>query len=267
MAKNDFSSRFGIELDIAEAQRRFVNRVLDRIMLEHIQKIAEQQPNFTARFLRALPDLLGDRQFEHLDAFGWKRTLTFYLERNFSKTLQAVELLWQLVPHATWDDYLINDIIEAAEVPLGIRWHLGKFYPQGDKLLDEKLVEGPLSWLMQRGLKTVAGPFEKALQCLLAGEKDADRLRHAVTDSCEALEAMAKIVTGEDQRDLSANAHAFLEAIGASAQYGKLLWRFIDLANRFRHAPSVEKPRPPLSYKEAEFFVYLTGAFLRLATS
>jgi hypothetical protein len=66
---------------------------------------------------------------------------------------------------------------------------------------------------------------------------------------------------------LSSNAELFLSKLGVSEEYKKLLRGYIDYANRFRHAPSKTKPRPGIQYKEAESFIYMTGMFLRLASS
>lgn len=83
----------------------------------------------------------------------------------------------------------------------------------------------------------------------------------------KALEAMAKIVTGRPESDLSANRELFIQRLGVSEEYKRLLKEYTDYAHRFRHAPSEKRPRPELSHAETESFVYLTGVFPRLAMS
>ena len=51
----------------------------------------------------------------------------------------------------------------------------------------------------------------------------------------------------------------------ASEDYKVLLRDYIDYANKFRHAESECEPKPQLSEREVESFVYLTGIFIRLA--
>ena len=80
----------------------------------------------------------------------------------------------------------------------------------------------------------------------------------------EALEALAKIVTGRD-KDLSANQQSLISKVNASEHYKTLLKDYIDYANEFRHAASEKTPKPQISEREAESFVYLTGVFIRLA--
>jgi hypothetical protein len=55
------------------------------------------------------------------------------------------------------------------------------------------------------------------------------------------------------------------EQVNASADYKVLLKDYIDYANKFRHAAKEGTPKPALSPKEVESFIYLTGIFIRLA--
>jgi len=80
----------------------------------------------------------------------------------------------------------------------------------------------------------------------------------------EALEALAKIVTGRD-KDLSANAESFLKNLSISEPYKKLPKEYISYANNFRHAAATNAKKPNLSMAEVESFTYLTGVFIRLA--
>jgi hypothetical protein len=55
-------------------------------------------------------------------------------------------------------------------------------------------------------------------------------------------------------------------ALEGMAGYRELIKAYIKYANEyFRHATSEAQPRPQISMREAESFVYLTGVFLRLA--
>lgn len=260
MTKSDFYSRFGIKIDVTEARRRFINRVYNKIFDEHLNERAKQRPDVEEKFLNSLADVFGERT-------AHPRIPDMYVGGNFERVLQAVELLWEIDPHYSYEDRIVSDIIDGSEASVGIRWELGKFYPQGDELLDKKLVADPLDRLRKRGHPTVTAPFEKALRHLLTGEKDPAILADAITDAYEALEAMAKIVTQRHERDLSGNAELFLSRLGVSEEYNRLLGLYLDYANRFRHAPSASRPRPGIRYKEAESFIYMTGVFLRLASS
>ena len=80
----------------------------------------------------------------------------------------------------------------------------------------------------------------------------------------EAVEALAKIVTGRPNKDLSANTEMFISKLKVSNHYKTLLKDYIAYGNEFRHAEDEVMPRPPLSEPEVESFIYLTGLFIRL---
>jgi hypothetical protein len=81
----------------------------------------------------------------------------------------------------------------------------------------------------------------------------------------EALEALAKIITGRTNKDLSANREPFVSKVKASEHYKKLLKEYIAYANEFRHAEREPGARPVPRRAEVESFMYLTGIFIRLA--
>jgi hypothetical protein len=162
---------------------------------------------------------------------------------------------------------LIESVLKESEVDLGIRWRNEKFIKSGAELLDQKLVNDVLHWLRDKTYKDVLTPYEKGLRHFLEAEKRPELLSDAITDIYEALEALAKIITNRPNSDLSANAERFISAVNASEAYKKLLKEYIDYANRFRHAPRPERPRPTPSVHEVESFIYLTGIFIRLAIS
>lgn len=151
-----------------------------------------------------------------------------------------------------------------SEVDLNVRWQKGRFIPAGAELLDEKIVNESLFWLSREGYASVLEPFEKGLEHFLESSRDPKRLSDVVSDMYEALEAMAKIVAGND-KDLSANQQLFINKVNASEGYKKILKEYIAYANKFRHAAKEGTPKPKISAQEAESFMYLTGVFIRLA--
>ena len=265
MSQNDFDERFGLKFDVGEARRRFVNRALNRIFEEHMVEIANRRPSITVDLLHAIHDDFGvDGSLRtYLPFLG---AILDYTQRDFIAVLRAIELLWKIHPHYLWDDSIVNSIIEKAEAPLGITFRLGKFYPVADPVLDDALIVEPLSRLKNAGHQAVSEPLEKALRHLLAGQHDVARLGDAITASYEALEAMARIVTGTTAR-LDDNIREFVSKLGVSIEYQTILKNCASYAHRFRHSPTASRPRPQISYKETESFVYMTALFIRLATT
>jgi hypothetical protein len=265
--KRSFEARFDIEVPLDEAKSLFVNRVHNHIDHLYWQLEEDERPHLLFEVLHALGKRMPRSQVTHLaEEIG----------NDFARTLKAIEAMYWSAAGASgfdlWKDWVesfVRSALAAAETDLGIGWRDGEFIGRGAAVLDEALVDGPLHWLRREGFKAVLDPFEKGLKILLEVhlKDEPQRLFDVVTDMYEALEAMAKIVTGRSELDLSANRELFVQKVAASEEYKRLLKEYVDYAHRFRHAPSDKRPRPQLSYPEAESFVYLTGLFLRLAMS
>jgi len=99
---------------------------------------------------------------------------------------------------------------------------------------------------------------------LLDVQKRPEMLTDTVTDTYEALEAMAKVVTGKD-KDLSGNKELFLSKLGLGSHHKNMLSDYIEYANQYRHAAKPGEKREPPKPAEVEAFVYATGMFIRLA--
>ena len=107
------------------------------------------------------------------------------------------------------------------------------FWRKGAALLDQHLVNDALHWFREAGYDSVLKPFEKGLRHLLESHIQKHVLSDVITDMYEALEALAKIVTGRD-KDLSANQQSFISKVKASDHYKLLLKDYIDYPNDFR---------------------------------
>lgn len=137
---------------------------------------------------------------------------------------------------------------------------------KGAALLDERLVNDPLHWLRENSkYRNVLDPFEKGLKHLMEGKKAPERYSDVITDMYEALEGMAKTVTGRETRDLSGNKEMFISKLKLPDAYRTLLGDYIEFANDYRHALESGQKRATPSEKDTEAFVYLTGLFIRLA--
>jgi hypothetical protein len=252
-----FHERFKIKVDVDEARRRFVNRVHNIIFENFLFEHFEYQQ---VEIERAILTHLGDR------ALGSTRPLPDKIGADFHRNLEAVEGFYGIIQPSSHElDGIIVQLIDTAEVDLGIGWRDGQFVPSGAKILDKQIVNDVLDWLRRPGFENVLGPFEKGLGHLLRARKNPAQLADVVTDMYESLEAMAKIVTARPDKDLSANRELFVHKVEASDEYKPILKDYVEYACRFRHAASGSRPKPKLSAKEVESFVYLTGLFLRLA--
>jgi len=257
-----FTERFNIRVGSEEARKKFVNRALNLVFEEFLYETYDTDDRSSAR--RAIATALGDRYQSHL-------ALDSYIGGDFLRTLQSIEALYSFVPRDLKNDVAqrIEAILSEAETDLGVRWKGDHFEPAGAELLDKGLVDENLNWLRQKGYKSVVDPFEKGLKHLLSATNDSTILSDVITDMYEALEALAKIATGRQDKDLSANYEALIAKINASGDYKTVLKPtlkfYIEYANKFRHAAQHGNQKPTPSREETESFVYFTGIFIRLA--
>jgi len=254
-----FHERFDLGIDVKGAQERFVNRVHNEIYEALLQKNFSH--NDCLELTREMASGIGVRY----NYSGASKVVGY----GFLTNLKAVETLYNSLSSSGYRNdisRLIESFLAGSEFDLGIEWRAGKFFRKGAQLLDEKLLDNSLTWLRQAGpdYDGVLKPFQKGLGHLLESHIKKEHLADVVTDVYEALESLAKIVTGRE-KDLSGNQQAFVAAVKASEEYKQLLRDYIDYANNFRHAERLGKPKPTPTEREVESFVYLTGIFIRLA--
>jgi len=263
-----FHERFDIPVSLDEAKRRFVNRAETLIFSGFIHQRVS---------MRIREDIKREIVAGLGEIYVSQTPLQSYISNDFNQTLKALEefyyavsvstpMIYAAEAHLSMQlDNLIKRLLRDAEVDLGVRWENGCFVKSGAELLDKALVNDVLQWLRDKAYENVLMPYEKGLRHFLEAEKRPEVLSDVITDTYEAVEALAKIVTGRPNTDLSGNAEVFIKAVKASDEYKSILKEYIVYANRFRHSPRPDRPRPSLSVPEVESFIYLTGIFIRLA--
>jgi len=253
-----FHARFNISLDVEDIKKRFINRVHNLIFLPY------SEGNYRRYF--NLPLIYATSMGLRFDSV--RPYLFFYFKDDFYDNLHALEDLLKELENVHAVKFEIEEIIkkllDETEIDLGIEFKHGKFYPVGVKLLDQKLVNENLEWLRTQKYLTVLEPFEKGLNHFLYSKRRPELLSDVITEMYEALEALAKIITGKD-KDLSANRELFLKKLDITASYKEIFKNYISYANQFRHAAGVKTKKPNLKEKEVESFIYLTGFFIRLS--
>lgn len=253
----DFHERFQIQVDINEAKRRFVYRIQNRIFQTLFLKETENNQKWV--ILQSVANELGTQYASNV-------TLESYTGLDFYRVLQALEGFYKAIPSELQlkvDAEIIKTLNES-EIDVDVRWENGRFIRSGAKSLDDKLINESLRWLSEQKHQSVLQPYSKGLEHFLQASKRPELLSDAITDMYEALEALAKIVTGRD-KDLSTNAQLFIKDVSASEAYKNILKEYISYANNFRHAVGGNRTRPNLTINEVESFIYLTGIFIRLA--
>jgi hypothetical protein len=257
-----FFQRFNIEVGIEEARKRFVNRVINKVD-QDLNDL--EQPMVSGHYAEATYNAATKLGAKYSDFHSF----SYYVGHNFDNCLIALEAGYEVFAvkssrEAEKLSRLIQYAISISETDLGIEWRDGVFWPAGAKVLDEALVNENLKWLADKGYQDVLVPFEKGLRHFLEAMQKPERLADTVTDVYEAVEALAKRVTGRD-RDLSENAELFIKKLKLSEYYKKMLKDYIDYANDYRHAAKLGKAKKPLLRNEVEAFIYTSGLYIRLA--
>ncbi len=259
-----FEKRFNIPLPLEDIKQRFMNRIWNGFNQKLNFFMGNPPLSDLLPVLRNVADGLG---VTYRVGAGFK----YYASGEFNHLLDSLELLYAgLLQNHKPLSVTLEKIIEDAmtmtkrEIDLGIEWKDGIFQPSGAKLLDEELVNEPMKWLADPKYKNVLQPFQKGLKHYLEATKDPSKLPDTVTDMYEALEALARIINGND-KNLSANAAQFVDNLGLSEYYAKMLNEYCQYAHQYRHAVRQAKGRTPPKPQEVEAFIYTTGLFIRLA--
>ena len=261
-----FHQRFNIEVELETAKQRFISRLFNLIDEGFLGFTREQC--HLSEYVEAFKYVafkLGIR-------YDGNNTLEYYAGNEFLQVLRTIEALFEAFQFqrnyansADRLDKIIKFAVSQSEIDLGIQWRGGLFYPSGARLMDEELVNEPLRWLADPKYNNVLAPFKKGLTHYLEANKNPEKLADTITDIYEALEAMAKVITGRNNKDLSGNRELFVSKLRLGRQYGKMLIDYIDYANDYRHGTEPSKIRANPSPNEVEAFIYTTGLFIRLA--
>ena len=258
---NKFHERFGIDLGVAEAKRRLVNRVKNALISQVMYGTALRQGVAAAKSLEQhICQKLGERW----TGYG---CLEERIGDNFESCLQSIEALYSHPNHIDQADEIAKSIIEETEIDIGIRWENGRFLPSGSPVLDKALVDDVLGLIKSPASQGINQAFTKGLHHLLNSLKKPELLSDVVADMYEALEALAKIVCDND-KDLSANREALVSKLNLSDHYKQFMKHFIEYANDLhRHAGERGQAKPAPVRREVEAFMYFTGLVIRLALS
>ncbi len=262
----DFYKRFNLELEQGEEQSKFIDRI--RIALDDLDNRIE--PFEAERFhnLHNYPiyskvaSALGKSKEYALKNF-------LPLNVSFLDTLKVIEAVLYVLNNER-EIYEIelklfyNEVKEAinlSALDLGITFVNGKFYPKGAEELDKILIEDNLVWL--KDYLTTKELFENALKHLLN-----KNYKDAITNAHSSLESLTKTFLGSDARlDKKETRASLIQRVGLNEEWGRILHDFSEIANEYssRHAKGNNKvSKNELTYELTEFYIYLTGVFIRL---
>ena len=198
-----FHKRFNVDVEVDEARRRFVERIrtLTWSLLNQLYLTDRHDMN---SLLQAINFHLGERHHPVSRPSEVMQQWDAFVGDSFPKCLNMTEavragLVIQRYSPKTVAEFIkgVTTAVQNSEFDLEISWDGKIFTRKGAELLDEKLVNEPLEWLGDPKYRNVLIPFEKGLKHWMEGQKNPERYGDVITDVYEAIEALAKLVTGK----------------------------------------------------------------------
>ncbi len=136
----------------------------------------------------------------------------------------------------------------------------GVLLKSGAKELDEQLIIANLVWLEK--YPQIKEPFSNSLQHYLQ-----KKYKDSITNSYSALEASVKmLLKTKSGLDNDKTIGLFIARLGLEKEWEAVLTKYCKAAHEFssRHGKIEEGLKDKQLPEKAEFFIYMTGTFLRL---
>lgn len=258
MSVKDFDSRFGITTTQDEEKKRFVNRVSQ--VFDWFNQSDYQKYNV---LFEAVCYHLGENYKEIIRFYSGPIRpttaphLTVLCGNDFIKTLRTIVALYQSLgddPRMQSDiSFVVKDALSLSNLNLGVQWTDGVFFPSGEVVLDNELIEGALQSLIDY-------PNENRDVRIALSNYQAGRLDGVVENCYLAVEGLSRKILNNGKTLLN-NKGELLQLLGFSKYWGNMLSALIDYANELRRHAGDD--RHNLKPSEVEAFLYLTCLFIR----
>lgn len=250
-------NRLGLTSTLDEESRKFVKRI--SVALAELESVAYVNNYNLSKVSRKIALALGE------DIRGY---LNQYLEPDavLADAVYLAQVVIDLLRAEYRDLYDVfwGDVAKAFEysvVNLGYRFERAKFTKTGAEELDQKLLLEPLDWL--RTFPNSGEAFERSLTSLLRNE-----LKDAVTNSYSSFESLAKTILRSDKSlDSDESRRELVKSLELEKEWGQMFYWYCKSAHEFssRHGQREGNgSEVGLTYELAEFYVYMTGTFIRL---
>jgi len=260
-----FYKRWKIDLGEKERWLNFKERNLNAFVNSLGDFFEQANSKIENEFLEIVGNhrLMGP--FEDIRINGLKDSPVYqYLQNadqiNFLLGLQTIFWMENIHAQAKEDFFMqINDVIAITGVPLFIKQTTSEyiFYPQGARLLDEKLVDDNLDWLSSYPKSD--GAFKKALSKIGKSEEERD-----IVDNLRlSLELLFKDIlknkkTLENQKE---EIGKYFQQKHTSKEISNLFWAVLDYYSKYQNNKAKHDNNVPSN--EVEFMLYLTGTLMR----
>jgi hypothetical protein len=186
-------------------------------------------------------------------------------ETNIKNLTLLLEVSKKVLVRAGYEnlyDYILSEAKRAIEVtPMDIGYLFSgeTIIKKGARELDEKLILENLTWLSN--YPAIKQLFENSLKHYLAKDYP-----DAITNAYSSLEGLAKTFLDKDKRlDNDETKRELIKQLGLEEDWGQLLYLYCKLAHEFssRHGKKETGEQLELATELVEFYIYITGTFMR----
>ena len=262
-----FYKRWNIDLDEKQRWQNFKNRVLNSYTY-FVGKTLRDNHRSECEFFEILG--IHEKTYDNVyvsgtveNGFERSPAYNYFKQANTRDFILGLEVVfWMKNIEVDLKDFFWMDIITAkvtTGVPLGLKRtdSIVIFYPEGAKLLDEKLVNDNLDWLMDYPKSYEA--FKGALQDFETKGKErdvVDKLRLSLELLFRNILQNKKSLENQE-KDIG----NYLKTKNVSIEISNMFWKMLDYYNKYQNNKAKHENNVPTD--EVEFILYLTGTFMR----
>jgi len=255
----DFKNRALSIIDDTLGELFLSDENLERTFLKLIAKHIPQSKIGLFQNVYKAAEIVGVKEFRNSPVYK-----VISGENNFVEFIKCLQVLFWLDFDLEVKEELylsFKEDIELSLLDIKIKRIKGDniiFYPKGSKLLDEKVVNDVLDWLIS--YTNVQKRFKSAL------EKYQDKIyqRNLIDDLRLSLELLLKKILNNRKKSLENQREPlgeYLEQKNIPKQLRNMYWKLIDYYADYQN--NYAKHEDKVDSSEIEFIIYLTGTFIR----
>jgi hypothetical protein len=235
-----------------------------KLIAKHFPQSKKYIPTSITSFVNNISKIMSSLEIKEIK-FKDSLVYKFFSEENdFIKFIQYLQSIFWLDFDSEVKEELYLGFKEDIELSLldiqikRIKRDNIIFYPKGAKLLDEKVVNDVLDWLIS--YPNVQKSFKSAL------EKYRDNIyqRNIIDDLRLSLELLLKKILNNNNKSLENQEKPlseYLEQKNVPKELNNMYWKLIDYYTKYQN--NYAKHDDKVDSSEIEFIIYLTGIFIR----
>ena len=256
----DFKNRALSTIDDVLGELFLSDTNLERTFLKLIARHFPHSKSGAFQDINKFKEIVNQKKFENSTVYK-----VISGENNFVEFIKFLQVLFWLNLPSEVKERLYFDFKEDIKLSLldiqikRIKKDNTIFYPKGAKLLDEKIVNDVLDWLVL--YPKVQKSFKSAL------EKYQNKIfqRNLIDDLRLSLELLFRKLLNnnknlENQEKFLAE---YLKKKNVPKELRNMYWKLIDYYNKFQNNYAKHNDKMKVDSSEIEFILYLTGTFIR----